>query len=138
MIWIAVLLSVAGLAAWFYVRADRARSAPAMAPGVRPPPPAPRYWGKRLCLGTPERACQAALAAQGHEYPMERAPILPLPGCTAQCACHFEPLAERRSGKERRVGNDRRDGVRFDLAREDRRVGKDRRRGDSYDWHYTA
>lgn len=40
---------------------------------------------------------------------------------------------ERRSGKDRRQNNDRRDEIRFELDKGDRRSGKDRRRHGGWD-----
>ena len=42
---------------------------------------------------------------------------------------------ERRSGKDRRINNDRRDMIRFEPDKDDRRSGKDRRqvKGDMWE-----
>jgi len=40
---------------------------------------------------------------------------------------------EQRSGKDRRVGHDRREEIRFELDKNDRRSGKDRRKQTGWD-----
>lgn len=128
-----VLALAAGLAAYFLHarRRSRAKAAAKAAPG-------PRYWGKQLVVPDPARACQAAKVLNGQIFAFHRVPPLPLKGCTnAECKCGFEPVQDRRSGKERRSGVERREQIRFE-DRKDRRGGRDRRSGDHYDWDFTA
>ncbi len=141
--WIAVSLVLLLLLLFFFYRSsarrphERVRVPPANQAIVAKPAPLPKYWGKQLIVPIPERACQAAQAQAGKCFPGSRPPALPLPGCTVQCTCHFDPVSERRSGKERRTGKDRRGDLRFD-AGPDRRSGNDRRKGRRIDWNETS
>lgn len=85
----------------------------------------PAFWGVEM--GQP--GCEAAQALLGKQYPFDKAPQLPLPGCnSANCTCQFKGLKERRTWV-RRQQEDRRESIRFDKDRPDRRSRKDRRRG---------
>jgi hypothetical protein len=141
MTWI-ILALLAALAAYFILRARGAgptasaeRAAPAAV--AKPVAAASRHWGKRLVVDRPD-ACAAARRAAGGSYTLAEAPHLPLPGCdNVACGCRFEHLVERRSGTERRNGEDRREDARFD-APPDRRGGQHRRRSDHYEWDASA
>lgn len=136
MTWIVLSLVVAlaaGLVAYVLVARKRSRATAALKAA-----PSPRYWGKQLVVPEPARACQAARVLNGQAFAFHRTPPLPLKGCAnTVCKCHFEPMQDRRSGKERRTGTERREQIRFE-DRKDRRCGRDRRSSDHYDWHFTA
>lgn len=101
------------------------------------PAPTPDFWGKRLIVPDPARACEAVRPLHGRCYALTHLPELPVKGCTrTDCECQLTPLIEHRTGSERRSGQERREDVRFD-APSDRRSGTDRRREDHYHWHYT-
>lgn len=143
MSWIFGILILGGVIAFIYVR-TRSSPTPAQplastalpaAPGRIQPTPE-NIWGKRLVVNDPG-ACFAARALAGQYFPLDHVPGLPLKECNhADCRCTFQPAYERRSGKERREGIERRDMARFD-APTDRRSGKTRRKDDHYTWHTT-
>ncbi len=83
-----------------------------------------QYWGVEILHG----GCKASTALAGKHFPFEDAPALPLEGCEARsCPCQYKGLREHRS-YHRRVQEDRRESLRFDVKKPDRRSLKDRRR----------
>lgn len=148
MLWVlaGLLVIVLGALLWVVLRA---RSGPPDAPtnSRRPAPtrplPArgPTTWGKTVVVPDPANACLAALRLEGQSFATEAAPRLPLANCTMvdQCQCHYVPAQDRRQGRERRSGVDRRTHLRFEPGKEgDRRKGKDRRHRNTYDWDNTV
>lgn len=84
-----------------------------------------------LTLKVPDRtkACRQALENVEKTYLTHEAPPLPMAGCDQRsCQCSYYAIPGRRSGKDRRTGEDRRESLRFDPDNTDRRSGKDRRR----------
>ena len=82
------------------------------------------YWGVSIRA----KQCDAARPYTGKKFTFERAPALPLPGCSSRnCSCKYQGLVERRQA-QRRSGVDRRKTLRLDAEHPDRRSGKDRRR----------
>lgn len=139
MTWL-ILALLAGAAAYLlYGRANTqaaptARSAKPVAAATAS---SARHWGKRLVVDRPD-ACATARQNAGRSYTLAEAPHLPLPGCdNAACGCRFEHLVERRTGNERRHGDERREMARFDAA-PDRRTGQHRRHDDHYEWDASA
>lgn len=91
----------------------------------------PLFWGAEFS----QAGCDAARALLGNQYIFDEAPELPLPGCdSAMCTCQFKGLKDNRE-KARRLHEERRDEVRFDMERPDRRSRKNRRRGEKWDDH---
>ena len=126
MFWLIVSLLAAG-AAWFYL--NKRKQDPTPVSGADGKAATKPVWGKRFVPGGAGRVCDAAKACAGKCYELDQVPKLPLPGCSfgIQCQCHFETLTDRRSGKERRSGVDRRPNLRFDPDKPPRRSGRDRR-----------
>ena len=90
------------------------------------------YWGLRLEVLDPTTACDAVAQYRNKQLLINHAPELPLEGCTsAVCQCRYVGLKERRMAV-RRVGEDRREGVRFETDKVDRREG-DRRKTRGWD-----
>jgi len=84
----------------------------------------PQFWGVEI----QQAGCDASHALTDQEFAFEDAPALPLEGCDApMCPCQYKGLKEHRT-YHRRTREDRRDGLRFDVAKPDRRSLKDRRR----------
>jgi len=85
----------------------------------------PMFWGVEM--GQP--GCEAAQALLGKQFTFDKAPQLPLEGCSsANCTCQFKGLKDRRTWV-RRQQDDRRQAIRFNKDHADRRSRKDRRRG---------
>lgn len=93
--------------------------------------PTKKYWGKRLTLPAQGHVCLAAQEIADTRFKFDEAPSLPLAECTCKfdCRCSYTLLEDRRSGKERREGIDRRPVVRYDPDNPPRRSGRDRRKG---------
>ena len=92
---VAVLVVVAGAAYWLMVRRARARN----------PMPRPTKAGGRFGaveIRTRHDACDSARALEGQRFLSKDAPALPLRDCTtAQCACRFTKLSDRRTDGRR-------------------------------------
>jgi hypothetical protein len=113
----------------------RAGGAPARALPTHPAQTAhaPVHWGVRFTAPRSEPACEQAQALSGKEFPLHKAPSLPLSGCTGvTCRCKLIPLRERRTAERRRTA-DRRAMVRYEPGKEDRRSGDDRRGNDVWE-----
>jgi hypothetical protein len=83
-----------------------------------------RIWGVEI--KTP--GCLEAYKLSREHYPIDSAPVLPLPNCPASdCTCTYSGLTEHRV-RVRRIQGERRAKVRFDPKHPDRRTRKDRRR----------
>lgn len=83
-----------------------------------------QFWGVEIH----QAGCPAAKAHAGKQYSLDEAPHLPLEGCSApHCSCMYLGLKEHRV-KQRRVGHDRREVLRFEDEKPDRRSHKDRRK----------
>lgn len=86
-------------------------------------------WGKQVAIPPKGQVCQAAKSITSTEFKVDEAPQLPLHECTHKfnCQCKYQLLEDKRSGKERRDGDDRRPVVRYDPENPPRRSGRDRR-----------
>jgi hypothetical protein len=75
--------------------------------------------------------CEAAKHQTTARYKAASAPSLPLPEChmPLKCKCTMKPMGERRSGLDRRSGNDKRDSIRFEDTTPRRKI-RGRRPGD--------
>ena len=83
-----------------------------------------QFWGVQI----EQSGCNVSTALAGKQFAFEEAPALPLEGCDAHtCPCQYKGLKEYRSS-HRRIKEDRRDSLRFDVDKPDRRSLKDRRR----------
>jgi hypothetical protein len=90
------------------------------------------FWG--VSIG--QAGCEAASKLIGQQFTFDKAPELPVEGCSAAfCTCRFKGLKDRRT-QHRRGNDERRDGVRFDKGGSDRRSRKDRRSGNWDDHSY--
>lgn len=134
------ILAVAAGAAWWWLRRNASEAGVSTPTGIpaashaKPGVPKPKTWGKQLVIPTGSMPCENAIELAGKCFPGDKAPSLPLAGCTvATCSCRYEPLPERRVGGERRNTIERRGEIRFDPDKPDRRSGKDRRK-DAYHW----
>ncbi len=143
MIWIvAVVLIVIAVAGYLWFGKKTAAPAPQESADAlllqAAGKPQPRYWGKRIVIPDPTRACDAAIDMKGHVYEAGKEPRLPHADCNMamQCQCHYEPVPEQRK-IDRRGGHERREELRFEVDKEDRRSGEDRR-SKSYKWHSTV
>lgn len=90
-----------------------------------------------LTLKVPDRtkACREALENAEKTFLTQDAPPLPMPQCDrSPCNCSYYAIPGRRSGKDRRTGEDRRESLRFDPDKADRRTGTDRRRTGHDPW----
>lgn len=92
-------------------------------------PVAKRVWGKQADIPAQGPACQAVREIADVQFKKHEAPQLPLHECTHKfgCQCKYQLLEDKRSGKERRDGIDRRPVVRYDPEAPARRSGRDRR-----------
>jgi len=82
------------------------------------------FWGVEI--KTP--GCMEAIKLAEKQFPIDTAPALPLPNCSAKhCTCIYSGLMEHR-GQARRIQEERRNEVRFDPKHPDRRSNKDRRK----------
>jgi hypothetical protein len=82
------------------------------------------FWGVEI----QRYGCAAAAELKGKQFTFEEAPDLPLEKCDARiCPCQYKGLKEHRSS-HRRIKEDRRESLRFDIQEADRRTLKDRRR----------
>ena len=92
---VAVLVVVAGAAYWLMARRARAAN----------PVPRPTKAGGRFGaveIRTRRDACDSARALEGQRFLSKDAPALPLRDCTtAQCACRFTKLSDRRTDGRR-------------------------------------
>lgn len=134
------LVALAGGAWWWLRRQQQPATAALPAGGAKPAIPlrvtSPRRYareGDRKIweLHAPSTACEPARTRNGRKYKADDAPVVPLPGCAhGECSCHYVAIRERRNWM-RRQGQDRRDGLRFEPAKDkiDRRV-RDRRRSE--------
>jgi hypothetical protein len=111
-----------------YLRRRRAAREKAYLEALAAPVGKP-IWGKRVAIPPQGPACQAVKNIAEIKFKAAEAPHLPLHECTHKfnCQCHYQQLEEKRSGKERRDGIDRRPVVRYDLDNPPRRSGRDRR-----------
>jgi len=83
-----------------------------------------QFYGVQVLQG----GCKTSIALAGKRFTFDEAPALPLEGCEAHiCPCQYRGLKEKRSS-HRRIQEDRRDGLRFNVNKPDRRSLKDRRR----------
>lgn len=90
-----------------------------------------------LTLKVPDRtkACREALENAEKTFLTHEAPPLPMPQCDrSSCNCSYYAIPGRRSGVDRRTGEDRRESLRFDPDKADRRTGTDRRRTGHDPW----
>lgn len=120
---VAILL---GLIAYLRKRqADKERAYLA-ALAAEPETPA---WGKQVVIPSQGFVCQAVRDIENTHFKKDEAPRLPLHECTHKfaCQCKYQLLEDKRSGKERRNGHDRRPVVRYDPDNPPRRSGRDRR-----------
>lgn len=92
-------------------------------------PVAKRVWGKQAAIPAQGPVCQAVREIADVQFKKHEAPHLPLRECTHKfgCQCEYQLLEDKRSGKERRDGIDRRPVVRYDPDAPPRRSGRDRR-----------
>ncbi len=82
------------------------------------------FWG----VSIRGKQCDAQRPYLGKKFTFERAPALPLAGCSSRrCRCRYQGLVERRH-TQRRSGVDRRHKVRLDANHPDHRSGRERRR----------
>ena len=73
--------------------------------------------GEDCCVGAKQFAKVRFLSA--------RAPRLPLPDCTAAvCNCRYVHHADRRAGRDRRIGENWRRGPNANIERRDRKQGR--------------
>lgn len=95
--------------------------------------------GLTLKVPNAKKACRAALESAETTFLTHEAPPLPLPNCDVRsCECSYYAIPGRRSGKDRRTGEDRRESLRFDPEGSDRRSGRDRRRTGQDPWKGRA
>ncbi len=136
----AILLVAAGTA-WFTYRQRPAqtrdkRRSPGSTPPARPGgidklKGNELFWGVELT----QTGCEAARILHGQQFCFEKAPQLPLEGCSsAACTCQFRGLMNRRS-RIRRTHPDRREVLRFNLEQPDRRSRVSRRLADKWADH---
>lgn len=87
-------------------------------------------WGKQVTIPSQGYVCQAVRDIADIRFNKHEAPHLPLHECTHKfaCQCKYQLLVDKRSGKERRDGIDRRPVVRYDMDAPPRRGGRDRRK----------
>ena len=84
-----------------------------------------QFWGVEI----QHAGCPESMELAHRQYSFEAAPRLPLENCpAAHCPCQYKGLVEHRQ-QHRRIKEDRRDSLRFDVNKPDRRSAKDRRRG---------
>lgn len=88
-----------------------------------------QVWGKQVEIPSQGPACQAVREIADTQFKRNEAPHLPLHECTHKfaCQCKYRLLEDKRCGKERRDGIDRRPVVRYDPDNPPRRGGRDRR-----------
>jgi len=88
-----------------------------------------RVWGKQVDIPAQGYVCQAVRDIADTRFKKQDAPHLPLHECTHKfgCQCKYQLLEDKRSGKERREGGDRRPVVRYAPDVPPRRSGRDRR-----------
>ena len=82
--------------------------------------------GRLWQLHTNGCRCEVARQLGGRRLDIDDTVPLRLFGGTAECSCHYRPLAEARR-TPRRSYEDRREALRFDLSRGDRRMRQERR-----------
>jgi hypothetical protein len=88
------------------------------------------FWGVEI----KQAGCSMARALAGEEFEFDKAPSLPLEGCTAaMCSCAYIGLKEKRQQQRRQ--HERRSSLRFEPDKPDRRSHKDRRRGEKWRGH---
>lgn len=89
-----------------------------------------RVWGKQVAIPSQGYVCQAVREIANVQFKKHEAPHLPLHECTHKfgCQCKYQLLEDKRSGKERREGVDRRPVVRYAPDVLPRRSGRDRRK----------
>ncbi|MEW6292682.1 MAG: hypothetical protein AB1544_05180 [Pseudomonadota bacterium] len=129
MYWLlAFLVVVPLLGLTVYLRRRRAAREQAYLEALAAPVEKP-VWGKRVVIPPQGPACQAVKNIANTDFKTAEAPQLPLHACTHKftCQCTYRQLEEKRSGKERRDGIDRRPVVRYDPENPPRRGGCDRR-----------
>jgi hypothetical protein len=135
-LWAIAALLLLGAGYFLFTRARaKAQSGGSPVRGAGPKAAAVRMWGKRLIVPNPELACQAARDLNNATIPVNRAPPLPLAGCSVACQCRYQDISEQRVGTERRSGKVRREEMRFEAK--ERRSTKDRRKSESYKWDST-
>jgi hypothetical protein len=135
MCWAVLALLVMAVAACWFLRGRKPPATPAPGTAAKPISAEPKkIWGKKFMIAPGRMPCEQAIDLAGKSFAIDKAPPLPLAGCTvASCACRYEPLAERRTSQERRNGHERRGEIRFDPDKQERRSCKDRRQ-DTYHW----
>lgn len=129
MYWLAaVLIFVVALGVILTLRRQRAAKEKAYLDALGAVPPKP-VWGKHVMIPAKGPVCQAVKSIADTDFKAAEAPHLPLHECTHKfgCECEYRLLEDKRSGKERRDGVDRRPVVRYDPDNPPRRNGRDRR-----------
>jgi hypothetical protein len=88
------------------------------------------FWGVEI----KQAGCAMARTLAGEQFEFDKAPGLPLEGCTAaMCSCAYIGLKEKR--KYQRRQHERRINLRFEPDKPDRRSHKERRRGEKWRGH---
>lgn len=128
MYWLSAILAfIVLLGLIVYLRKRQAAKEKAYLAALSAKPETP-VWGKQVAIPSQGYVCQAARDIANTQFKKDEAPHLPLHECTHKfaCQCKYLLLEDRRSGKERRDGIDRRPVVRYDMEAP-RRCGRDRR-----------
>jgi len=87
-----------------------------------------KYWGFYINFIDKKQCCEAVLALNKKQFPINSVPALPLDDCPKnKCDCKHVGLVEKRKPLyQRRKTNDRRNAIRFEEI-SDRRSHMDRR-----------
>lgn len=129
MYWLLALLAIViPLGLIVYLRKRQAAKERAYLTALAAEPETP-VWGKQVAIPSQGYVCQAVRDIADTHFKQHEAPHLPLHECTHKfaCQCKYQLLEDKRSGKERRDGIDRRPVVRYDPDNPPRRCGRDRR-----------
>ncbi len=87
-----------------------------------------KQYDRFILLRISRCGCKSAINQMDRVYPVNLAPKLPLPGCSAaECHCVYEGIVDRRMRQSRRYRIERRRCHRDGL---DRRLSHGRRKGD--------
>lgn len=130
MYWLLALLAIVLLLGLIvYLRRRQAAKEKAYLAALAAEPETP-VWGKQVAIPSQGYVCQAVRDIAGTHFMKDDAPHLPLHECTNKfaCQCKYQLIKDKRSGKERRDGIDRRPVVRYDPDNPPRRSGRDRRK----------
>lgn len=137
---LAILLVIGGIAWLMYGQRPGTARRKLNSQGTREPAPPggidklksnDLFWGAELT----QAGCEVSQRLLGNQYAFDKAPELPMDGCSsAACTCHFRGLKERRN-RTRRTHPERREVVRFDVNQPNRRSRASRRRSDRWTNH---